>query len=210
MPAPKSEADNDREIRILSDLQIEERAEDAAKPMIVGYAAVFDTVADIGGYFREKIRRGAFALALKSSDIHALVNHDDNLVLGRLSSKTLRLTEDARGLRVEIDPPDTQVARDLMVNMKRGDITQMSFQFSMRGGKQEWDESGDVPVRTIVEVGELYDVSVVTRGAYSTTEVGVRSLDAARKERRQQNSNAAMRRIGARKARSEARFRGIS
>jgi phage head maturation protease len=113
-------------------------------------------------------------------------------------------------LRVEIDPPDTQDVRDLMVKMKRGDIDQMSFAFSMAGGKQEWDETGKVPLRTILEVGELYDVSVVTRGAYPTTEVGVRSLDEARKvSQREQNFTARQRRIAERKARAEARFRGI-
>ena len=89
------------------------------------------------------------------------------------------MTEDDKGLRVEIDPPDTQDVRDLLVKMQRGDIDQMSFAFTMRGGAQTWDEGQDPPLRTIEKVGELYDVSVVTRGAYPTTEVGVRSLDRA-------------------------------
>ena len=201
----------DREIRILADLGVEERAEgDAAKPVIVGYAAVFNTPTDIGGYFREQIRSGAFGPALSGSDVHALFNHDDNVVLGRMKAGTLRLAEDAKGLRVEIDPPDTQDARDLMAKMKRGDIDQMSFAFTMRGGKQEWDESEDPPMRTIVQVGELYDVSVVTRGAYPTTEVGIRSLDGARKERREHDAAAASRRVAERRAAQEQRFRKIS
>lgn len=187
---------SDREVRLLAGLSIEERdAGDGAKRRIVGYAAVFDTPTDIGGYFREQIRRGAFSDALKHSDVHALFNHNESVVLGRMKAGTLRLAEDAKGLKVEIDPPDTQDARDLMAKMKRGDIDQMSFAFTLRGGKQEWDESGDLPMRTIVQVGELYDVSVVTRGAYPTTEAGVRSLDEARKEQKRKNFTAAAHRL---------------
>lgn len=182
---------NQRELRILDGLHIEERAEGKA-PMLVGYAAVFDTETNISGFFREKIKRGAFSPALKKSDVHALFNHDDNIVLGRAKAGTLRMQEDAKGLRVEIDPPDTQDVRDLLTKMKRGDIDQMSFAFSLRGGKQEWDESGDVPLRTIEEFGEIYDVSVVTRGAYPTTEVAVRSLEDHRKTK---NFSAAAQRV---------------
>jgi len=183
-----------REVRVLAGLHVEDRADKPA--MLVGYAAVFDTETEIGGFFREKIKRGAFAAALPKSDVHALFNHDENVVLGRAKAGTLRLQEDEKGLRVEIDPPDTQDVRDLMVKMKRGDIDQMSFAFSMSGGVQKWDETVDPPLRTIEEVGELYDVSVVTRGAYPTTEVAVRSLEEHREAvRKEQNSHAAARRV---------------
>ena len=176
-----------KEIRILSGLKLETRS-DTAQPKLVGYAAVFGEATDIGGMFREKIERGAFLAAIKTSDIHALFNHDENLVLGRAKAGTLRVSEDQHGLKVEIDPPDTQDVRDLLVKMKRGDIDQMSFAFTMLGGVQEWDDSAEPPIRTIKKVGELYDVSVVTRGAYPTTEVAVRSLDDYRKSH---NFNAA-------------------
>src|SRR5690606_3218537 len=107
----KRKMPSDREIRILSGLHLEERkAGQTQAPTIVGYAAVFDTPTDIGGFFREQIRAGAFGRALQSSDVHALFNHDSNVVLGRSRAGTLRLAEDAKGLRVEIDPPDTQDA----------------------------------------------------------------------------------------------------
>jgi HK97 family phage prohead protease len=184
----------EREIRLLSGLALEARRDNGA-PTMVGYAAVFDTETDIAGIFREKILRGAFADAISkaSADVHALFNHDDNLVLGRMRSGTLRLAEDQKGLKVEIDPPDTQDVRDLMVKMKRGDIDQMSFAFTMRGGVQTWDESREPPLRIIERVGELYDVSVVTRGAYPTTEVGVRSLEECRKARQPAFRPAALR-----------------
>lgn len=143
---------------------------------IAGYAAVFNSVADIGGAFREQIAPGAFAKSL-SDDVRALFDHDTGHVLGRTKSGTLRLAEDARGLAVEIDLPDTQTGRDLRESMARGDIDGMSFGF--RVTKQDWDETGEIPLRTIREL-ELFEVSVVTFPAYADTEVALRSLEQAR------------------------------
>jgi len=169
------------EIRILAGMQVEQRADEPQR--LVGYAAVFDQETDIGGYFREVIRRGAFAEAIQRDDIHALFNHDYGSVIGRRSAGTLSLSEDDRGLKVEITPPNTQLARDLMENIKAGNIDQMSFAFDLSGGRQAWDETGETPLRSIEKVGTLYEVSIVPRGAYPTTEIGLRSLEEARKDR---------------------------
>jgi HK97 family phage prohead protease len=188
---------SDREIRLACGLGLETRKA-SAPPTLRGYAAVFDAETDIAGMWRERIARGAFADAITkaSADVHALFNHDPNLVLGRMKAGTLRIVEDDKGLTVEIDPPDTQDARDLIAKIERGDIDQMSFAFTMRGGRQTWDDSRKPPVRTIEKVGDLYDVSVVTRGAYPTTEVGVRSLEDWRDtQRRQHNFSAAALRV---------------
>ncbi len=203
---------SNRETRVVTGLKVEARSDAEALPMIRGYAAVFNSETLIGGKswgFREQIAPGAFAEALKISDVRALFNHDEDLVLGRTKSGTLRLFEDERGLRVEIDPPDTQDARDLITKMQRGDIDQMSFAFTMEGGAQAWDESGEIPLRTIQKVGELMDVSLVTYPAYPDTEAAARSYETARKERRATNFNAATLRLAARKARAEQRFRNI-
>ena len=192
-----------REIRALSG--VETRADGGVRK-IVGYAAVFDSPTDIGGVFREQIRKGAFSSAIGRDDVRALFNHDDNLVLGRTKAGTLSLSEDTHGLRAEITPPDTAWARDLMVSIERGDVSQMSFAF--QATKQEWDDTGDIPVRTIIEA-ELYDVSPVTYPAYPDTEVALRSRDGARKEAGRRNSAAAQRRIAERKAQTEQRLRGI-
>jgi len=184
-----------RENRFLASLKLEERAKDGAKSTtLVGYAALFDVETDIAGLFREKIAKGAFSDAIASSDIHALFNHDEDHVLGRMKAGTLKIEEDEKGLKVEISPPDTQLARDMIASMKRGDVDQMSFAFSMQGGKQSWDDSVEPPLRTIEKFGELYDVSVVTRGAYPTTEVAVRSLDAHRKSKNYSAANLRIRR----------------
>jgi HK97 family phage prohead protease len=174
---------------------------------IAGYAAVFNSETDIGGMFREQIAPGAFKASL-SGDVRALFDHDTAHVLGRTKAGTLRLSEDERGLAVEIDLPDTQTGRDLRESMNRGDIDGMSFGF--RVTKQEWDESGETPLRTIREV-ELFEVSVVTFPAYADTEVALRSLNDERgeRERKEQNAARAKARIAARKAEQEQKFRGI-
>ena len=166
----------EREIRLLRGLHVEQR-KDNKPPTLRGYAAVFDTETDIAGIFRERIARGAFADAITkaSADVHALFDHDTGRVLGRMKAGTLRLAEDDKGLTVEIDPPETQDARDLIASIERGDIDQMSFGFTMRGGVQSWDDSQSPPVRTIEQVGELFEVSIVSQGAYPTTEIGVRA-----------------------------------
>ena len=152
---------------------------DNAQPIMTGYAALFDSESEEMYGFREKIAPGAFAKAV-NGDVRALYNHDPNIILGRTKAKTLRLEEDSRGLRVEIMPPDTQIARDLGESMRRGDVDQMSFGF--RTIKDKWEETEGGTVRTLIEV-ELFDVSPVVFPAYADTEIALRSLEAWRKER---------------------------
>lgn len=159
-----------------SKLKIEQRAEgDARPPMIVGYAAVFDSLSENLGGFREKIAPGAFDAVL-GDDVRCALNHDPSLLLGRSTSGTLRVSLDSIGLRYECDPPDTQVARDLMVSMERGDIDQSSFRFMVDEDSWDEDEDGRV-VRTIKKFKRLIDVAPVTYPAYPDTSVAQRSLD---------------------------------
>ncbi len=167
-------------------MQIERRSfqteirshEDGDKRTIVGHAAVFNTLSEDLGGFREKIAPGAFKKAIEKDDVRALLNHDPNIILGRNTAGTLRLKEDKKGLAIELDPPDTAAGRDLMVSMERGDITQMSFGF--RTIVQEWDESDqNNVVRTLREV-DLFDVSPVVFPAYPETDVALREYRAWR------------------------------
>lgn len=170
-----------------------------------GYAALFNVRTDIDGAFVEQIMPGAFTATLRDNDVLALIDHDRGRVIGRKSVGTLRLKEDTKGLAVEIDLPDTTNGRDLAVELERGDIGGMSFGF--RVTRDEWDWSAPIPVRTIHEV-HLGEVSAVADPAYKDTTLALRSLEAARTERRQSNRDAAARRV-ARKAQAEARFRRI-
>lgn len=145
------------------------------KPKMVGHAALFDVETD-NGWFREMIAPGAFKESIQADDVRALFNHDANFVLGRNTAGTLKLHEDEVGLAIEIDPPDTQWARDLMTSMERGDISQMSFGFEIRSSQdQEWrEEEGKKDLR-IVKRAKLWDVSPVTFPAYPDTDIAVRS-----------------------------------
>jgi len=166
-------------------LNVEERA-DGMGPKITGYAAVFDKWSEDLGGFKEKIRAGAFKKAIGKSDVRGLFNHDSNYVLGRQSNGTLTIKEDKNGLWMEIDPPDTQIIRDLVLApIKRGDIKEQSFAFVIAEGGDEWKnlrgEKPDEPAtRTITEVDELFDVSPVTYPAYPDTSVALRSMDKAK------------------------------
>ena len=140
---------------------------------IVGYAAVFNSFSQPIFGFRETIKPGAFKKTIRESDVRALINHDPNYVLGRTSSRTLRLSEDEKGLRYIVTPPDTTFARDLVVSIKRGDITQSSFGFTVV--KDHWTGESPNMTRELLEV-KLFDVSSVTYPAYLQTEVSVRSL----------------------------------
>ena len=150
--------------------------EEGKAPMLRGHAAVFEQLSEDLGGFREKIAAGAFKDAIKGDDVRALFNHDPNFVLGRNKAGTLKLSEDDTGLKVDIDPPDTQFARDLMVSIERGDISQMSFGFTIPTGGQMWEEQEDGSyIRTITRAS-LFDVSPVTFPAYPQTDVAVREL----------------------------------
>lgn len=166
--------------------KVEVRADEAAPtaaPRIVGYAAVYNSLSGpipydgAGNTFRERIAPGTFAAALaKNPDVRLLVNHDPNLLLARTKSGTLRLSEDETGLRIEADPPDTQLGRDTLILLKRTDLDQMSFGFVV--ARDEWDEE-DIDgqktlVRTLHELAHLDDVTIATYPAYEATAVEVR------------------------------------
>ena len=183
------------EIRTFELDSLEIRVGEGDSKKIRGHAAVFDKLSEDLGGFREIIDRGAFTGAVKRDDVRALFNHDPNYILGRnrSSPKTLTLEEDVKGLAIEIDPPDTQYARDLMVSIGRRDISQMSFAFRIDGKKGEsWEVDGEEKsaldalmamfddkkheiVRHVIKA-RLYDVSPVTFPAYTQTDVKVRSL----------------------------------
>lgn len=151
---------------------------------LAGHAAVFNRLSyDLGG-FREKISPNAFHKVLDSNpDVHLVIGHDLTRVLARTRSKTLELREDPMGLRVwaRLDPEDPDV-KSLVPKMRRGDMDQMSFRFTVANDEWEVVRDGDTEnvIRTITEIDELMEVSVVAQGAYPQTDANLRSLlDAA-------------------------------
>ncbi|HWL93847.1 MAG TPA: HK97 family phage prohead protease [Phycisphaerae bacterium] len=126
----------------------------------------------------ERIARGALDSAVKrSADVVALFNHDANLVLGRTTAGTLKLTLDSTGLRYEIQPDDTTVARDVLRHLARGDIKGSSFAFIIDEDGESWSQETMVDgrkcfIRTLTSL-DVLDVSCVTRPAYTGAPSGL-------------------------------------
>lgn len=137
--------------------------------IIEGYAAVFDSVTDLGP-FQERIAQGAFSDVL-DDDVRLLINHD-GVPLARTSNNTLELSQDETGLYYRAQLSDTQAGRDLYQMIKRGDINQSSFAFMI--DKESNDADG---VRVIEKVSKLIDVSPVTYPAYQAASVFARAED---------------------------------
>lgn len=166
---------NKKEIRMLPIQEL--RIDDSLDGKIVGHASVFDSWSEtLGGIFpfKEIVRKGTFTQTIKIDDIRALFNHDPNFVLGRNKAGTLELEEDEIGLRVVITPPDTSWANDLIKNLRRGDISQMSIGFIVL--EDTWGTQDGIDIREIKKV-QLFDVSIVTYPAYTQTDVGVRAME---------------------------------
>ena len=143
--------------------------------VIEGYAANFDTETDLG-YFRETIARGAFDDVLED-DVRLLLNHE-GAPMARTTNGTLELSVDENGLKYRAALADTQDGRDLYKLIKRGDISQSSFAFTITDEK--WSE--DRSTRTVQRMGKLLDVSPVTYPAYATTTVSARNMATAKEE----------------------------
>ncbi|MHB1037539.1 MAG: HK97 family phage prohead protease [Pirellulales bacterium] len=162
----------------LAPIRVESRAEGEGKT-ITGYGAVYYRADDPGTEYElweglfERIMPGAFDRAIKEDDVRGLFNHDPNQILGRNTAKTMRLTSDAKGLRYEIDPPDTQLGHDLLASIKRGDISGSSFSFVP--DRVTWIEEGARMIRQI-EAVRLWDTGPVTFPAYTATTAGTRTL----------------------------------
>lgn len=152
--------------------------------VLTGYAATFNVLSrDVGG-FKERLAPGCFKRSLEAGgDVKALFNHDPNKILGRLENKTLTVAEDSRGLkfRVQLNPKSQQHC-DIYESVKRGDINECSFAFTVHDGAEDWDEASDERgqrfIRRTIRDCDLLDVSCVTNPAYdSGTTVSARSAD---------------------------------
>ena len=144
-------------------------------PTIAGYAAVFDSPAS-NGLWTETLDPHCFDNVLASNpDVRALWNHNADFVLGRTTANTLTLSLDARGLNYKVDPPNTTVANDLMISMRRKDVTGSSFGFIVL--RDQWTDNPDGSItRRILEIDQLLDVSPVTYPFYGKTSAQLRSL----------------------------------
>lgn len=174
---------NSQEIEVrcqISDIRIEQRADDTESRTITGYAAKFDTWSQpIMGWFREQIRSGAFD-DCDMSDAIMCFNHNIDDILARTSSQTLTLSVDNIGLKFCFDAPNTSRGNDVVEWIRRGDVNKCSFRFVVE--KDEWlyaDESNgnEFDERTIIKISKLFDCALVVYPAYKETEASIRSLE---------------------------------
>lgn len=134
-----------------------------------GHAAIYDSPTNIMGY-TERIAPGAFTRTLASgNDVLCLLDHRSEVLLGRTKSGSLKLSEDSKGLRFELQLPNTSAANDVVALAERSDLGGMSFGFIVE------DESWAGDTRTLNQI-DLHEISVVqAHAAYSQTEINLRN-----------------------------------
>ena len=149
---------------------------------IVGYSVVYNTPSvDLGG-FREIISPTAINQELiNRSDIIMNYQHSDTMILARSRNGegTLQLSITEQGLMFEFDMPNSSLGDQILESIHRGDISTCSFAFSLPNNDtcETWERTDDGIIRTIHEIGQLYDCAIVTSAAYPATSVSARSLD---------------------------------
>lgn len=143
---------------------------------VIGYGARFGVDSLKMDDFYERIDPGAFGIVTERRgrkselDTRALFNHDPSQVLGRYPN-TLRLRVDEKGLRYEIQMPESR--KDLVELIHRGDIRGSSFSFVLSPGGDEWDVVEGRSIRTLKSIAALIDIGPVTYPAYPAASVSV-------------------------------------
>ena len=149
---------------------------------VSGYAVRFESESVNMG-FVEIIHRGAITdETIKSSDVFALLNHNENTVLARCNRGTgsLSLKVDNDGVFYEFEAPNTANGEELLEHIKRGEISQSSFAFtvSTEDGAEKWTKRSDgIIVREIFKIERLYDISPVYQPAYTETTCSKRAQE---------------------------------
>ena len=145
---------------------------------VEGYALLFNESAD-NLDFEEVIVDNALDGVIAKSDVFALLNHSKSRgILARSfnGEGSLTLEVDKKGLKYQFEAPKTALGDELLENLRRGEINQSSFAFTVE--KDKWEKKGDGTWRrTILQFEKLYDVSPVYNAAYSKTSVYMRGKE---------------------------------
>jgi hypothetical protein len=187
---PKKTTTTKHEVRTqLASQRFEIRSNSDGTRSISGYFATWDTLStDLGG-FRERIQRGAFSQSLRDNpDVLCYYNHNSDLILGRVASGTLSVSEDSTGLKFLCQLPETSVARDLIALMERGDVSACSFAFSVPQNGDEWTEVNGQIIRTVIQAS-LWEGSIVGTPAYPQTVADLRSCPSALRSKLKRSDN---------------------
>lgn len=174
-------ADNKERRALKLSFEIRSEDEQNKEVEIFGYAALFNSRTNLG-WMDEVVMPGAFDSCMEN-DVRCLLNHDSNIVLGRGNNNVQSYEEkkssmligvDEKGLwyrvRLDLENPNHKAT---YLSIKRGDITQSSFGFTVKESAWEKMPEGENNLRKIVKVEQLYDVSPVTYPAYEQTDVSV-------------------------------------
>ena len=179
----------EKELRYIENSEIRANAESRN---VDGYALVFNSLSENLGGFREQILPEAVDGVIEKSDVMALLNHDSSrgiLARSRYGNGTLTLTADDRGLRYTFDAPKTSLGDECLEYLRRGDISQSSFAFTV--AEDSWEKQSDgTYIRTIRRFDKLYDVSPVFTPAYAETSVSCRSFDEFKAEEKRKEEEA--------------------
>lgn len=154
------------------------RQADKESRLVEGYALLFETSSDHLD-FEEVIERTALDGVIGVSDVFALLNHSkERGILARSinGEGSLSLEVDEKGLKYRFDAPKTALGEELLENLRRGEINQSSFAFTVKSDKWERKADGSWK-RTIHQFDKLYDVSPVYNAAYSQTSVYMRGKE---------------------------------
>lgn len=173
---------NKREVRnIVTEVTVDEESR-----KVEGYALLFNVPSD-GLDIEEIIEPRALDGVIEKSNVFALLNHDERrgiLARSKKGSGTLSLTVDGKGLRYRFDAPKTALGDELLEYLRRGEVTESSFAFTV--AEDVWEKKGESWKRTIKKIDELYDVSPVYDAAYSQTTVYMRGKEQLEQEIKEQ------------------------
>lgn len=174
---------NKKEIRnITAEVTVDEESR-----KVEGYALLFNVPSD-GLDIEEIIEPRALDGVIERSNVFALLNHDERrgiLARSKKGAGTLSLTVDGKGLRYRFDAPRTALGDELLEYLKRGEVTESSFAFTV--AEDVWEKKGETWKRTIKKIDELYDVSPVYDAAYSKTTVYMRGKEQVEAEMENQD-----------------------
>lgn len=194
----------EKELRYIDNSEIRANAESRD---VDGYAMLFNTLSRNLGGFYERIEPTAVDGVIENSDVMAVLNHDNSrgiLARSRFGNGSLTLSADEKGLRYTFSAPKTALGDECLEYLRRGDITQSSFAFTVKEDSWEKQEDGTY-IRTIKAFDRLYDVSPVFEPAYFGTEVKCRSFEdfKAEEERKEAEARAEQERLEAEKREAE-------
>lgn len=174
---------NKKEIRnITAEVTVDEESR-----KVEGYALLFNVPSD-GLDIEEIIEPRSLDGVIEKSNVFALLNHDERrgiLARSKKGEGTLSLTVDGKGLRYRFDAPRTALGDELLEYLKRGEVTESSFAFTV--AEDVWEKKGETWKRTIKKIDELYDVSPVYDAAYSKTTVYMRGKEQVEAEMEKQD-----------------------